>query len=45
MARKKKNKIVVELDLPKGKTKLETFLHDEKGRVGGAYFTEVELLK
>lgn len=37
--------VVFELDLPKGKTKLETFLHDEKGRVGGAYFTEVELLK
>jgi arylsulfatase A-like enzyme len=33
-----------ELDLPAGKTKLETWLFDEQGDAGGAYFTEVELL-
>ena len=33
-----------ELDLPAGKTKLETWLFDKKGEAGGAYFTEVELV-
>jgi len=33
-----------ELELPKGKTTLETFLYNEKNEVGGAYFTEVERL-
>lgn len=33
-----------EMVLPAGKTKLETWLYDEKGEAGGAYFTEVELL-
>jgi len=35
---------VFELDLPKGKTTLETYLYNEKDEMGGAYFTEVELL-
>jgi len=35
---------VFELDLPKGKTTLETFLYNQKDEMGGAYFTEVELL-
>ncbi len=33
-----------ELNLPAGKTKLETWFFDQKGKAGGAYFTEVELL-
>jgi len=33
-----------EMDLPAGKTKLETWLFDEQNEAGGAYFTEVELL-
>lgn len=37
--------VVFELELPAGKTELLTYLYDEKGRAGGAYFTEVELLK
>lgn len=36
--------VVFEMDLPVGPTKLLTFLYDEKGRAGGAYFTEVEAL-
>ena len=32
------------LDLPAGKTELRTFLYDEAGKPGGAYFTEVEAL-
>jgi arylsulfatase A-like enzyme len=36
--------VVFELDLPAGKTQLLTDLYDEKGRSGGAYFTEVEHL-
>ena len=34
-----------EIDLPAGKTTLETWLRDETGDVRGAYFTVVELLK
>ena len=34
----------LELDLPKGKTTLETYLYNQKDEMGGAYFTEVELL-
>jgi hypothetical protein len=33
-----------EIELPAGKTKLETWFYDEKDEAGGAYFTEVELL-
>ncbi|MGJ8643530.1 MAG: arylsulfatase [Luteolibacter sp.] len=36
--------VVFELDLPAGETELITYLYDEKGKVGGAYFTEVEAL-
>ena len=36
--------VVIELDLPAGETKLLTYLYDEKGEAGGAYFTEVEAL-
>jgi hypothetical protein len=36
--------VVFEMDLPAGRTKLETWLFDEKGDAGGAYFTEVALL-
>ena len=35
---------VFELDLPEGKTTLETYLYNQKDEVGGAYFTEVERL-
>ncbi|MDF1860791.1 MAG: arylsulfatase [Verrucomicrobiales bacterium] len=34
-----------EIELPAGKTKLETWLYDESDEAGGAYFTEVELLR
>lgn len=33
-----------ELDLPAGPTQLVTYLYDEDGNAGGAYFTEVEAL-
>ena len=36
--------VVFDLDLPAGKTELRTWLFDEKGKAGGAYFTEVEAL-
>ncbi|MDF1656488.1 MAG: arylsulfatase [Verrucomicrobiales bacterium] len=36
--------VVFEMDLPKGPTELVTYLYDEKGEAGGAYFTEVEKL-
>jgi len=36
--------VVFELDLPAGKTELRTWLFDESGKAGGAYFTEVEAL-
>ena len=36
--------VVFELDLPAGKTKLHTWLYDEAGAAGGAYFAEVEAL-
>ena len=37
--------VVFELDLPAGPSELMTRLSDEQGRVGGAYFTEVEKLQ
>ncbi|WP_390888977.1 sulfatase-like hydrolase/transferase [Rhodopirellula halodulae] len=36
--------IVFEIDLPSGPTELVTYLYDNSGKAGGAYFTEVELL-
>lgn len=36
--------VVFELDLPAGETELVTWLYDENGKAGGAYFTEVEAL-
>ncbi|MGJ8723370.1 MAG: arylsulfatase [Roseibacillus sp.] len=36
--------VVLEMELPAGKTQLVTYLYDEKGKAGGAYFTEVEAL-
>ncbi len=36
--------VVFEMDLPEGKSELVTWLFDEKGKAGGAYFTEVEAL-
>jgi len=36
--------VVFEVDLPVGPTELTTWLYDEKGEAGGAYFTEVEYL-
>mgnify|MGYP003307664581 FL=1 len=35
----------MELDLSVGSVELQTFLYDEAGRAGGAYFTDVELVK
>lgn len=37
-------RVVFELDLPAGKTELQTWLFDKNGKAGGAYFTEVEAL-
>ena len=34
--------VVFEMNLPAGPTELLTYLYDEQGRAGGAYFTEVE---
>ena len=36
--------VIFELQLPAGKTKLETWLFDNNDAAGGAYFTEVEYL-
>jgi arylsulfatase A-like enzyme len=36
--------VVFEMDLPAGKTELKTYLYDQSGKAGGAYFTEVKLL-
>lgn len=36
---------VFEVELPKGKTQLRTWLFDSKDNAGGAYFTDVELIK
>ena len=36
--------VVFELDLPTGPTELVTYLYNEKGEAGGAYFTEVKAL-
>jgi arylsulfatase A-like enzyme len=36
--------VVLELELPVGETELRTYLYNEKGEAGGAYFTEVEAL-
>lgn len=36
--------VVFELDLPAGQTELWTYLQDDTGEAGGAYFTEVEKL-
>ncbi|MDQ8183582.1 arylsulfatase [Pelagicoccus sp. SDUM812005] len=36
--------VVFELNLPSGPTELWTYLYDENGEAGGAYFTEVEAL-
>ncbi len=36
--------VVFELNLPAGKTELRTWLYDQQGEAGGAYFTEVEAL-
>ncbi len=36
--------VVFEMDLPAGLTELLTYLYNEQGEAGGAYFTEVERL-
>lgn len=36
--------VVITLDLPAGETELVTYLYDKNGKVGGAYYTEVEAL-
>lgn len=36
--------VVFKLELPAGPSELLTFLYDESGQAGGAYFTEVEAL-
>ena len=36
--------VVFEIVLPEGPTELWTYLYDEQGEAGGAYFTEVERL-
>ena len=36
--------VIFEMTLPAGKTELRTWLYDEQGKAGGAYFTDVESL-
>lgn len=36
--------VIIELSLPAGPTELWTFLYDENGKAGGAYFTSVEAI-
>ena len=36
--------VVFELDLPVGKTQLKTWIYDQQGKAGGAYFVDVEAL-
>lgn len=36
--------VAFELELPVGRTELRTWLYDQNGKAGGAYFTEVEAL-
>ncbi len=36
--------VVFEMELAAGKTELQTWLFDESGKAGGAYFTEVEAI-
>ena len=36
--------VVMEMDIPAGPTELTTYLYNEKGKAGGAYFTDVEWL-
>jgi hypothetical protein len=36
--------VVFELNLPAGKSELRTWLYDQSGQAGGAYFTDVEKL-
>ena len=36
--------VVFEMEIPAGEAELVTYLYDEKGKAGGAYFTEVEAL-
>lgn len=36
--------VKMELNLPAGPTELWTYLYDQSGKVGGAYFTDVELI-
>ncbi len=36
--------VVFELELPVGKTEVNTWLYNDKGQAGGAYFTDVEAL-
>ncbi|CAA6691326.1 MULTISPECIES: arylsulfatase [unclassified Lentimonas] len=36
--------VVFEIQIPAGETELVTYLYDQKGKAGGAYFTEVEAL-
>ena len=43
--KKDRKSVVFEIDLPAGPTELVTWLYDQNGKAGGAYFTEVELLK
>lgn len=37
--------VVFEIELPAGPTQLETYLYDQKDKVGGAYFAEVEIIE
>jgi len=36
--------VIFEMNLSAGENELFTYLYDEKGEAGGAYFTEVEAL-
>ncbi|WP_158973971.1 arylsulfatase [Cellulophaga sp. L1A9] len=42
MVKQGSKEVVFELELPAGKTELVTYLYTNEGKIGGAYFTEVE---
>ena len=44
LIKKGASSVIFEINLPRGETTLETFLYNSVDEMGGAYFTEVELL-
>ncbi len=44
LIKKGASSVIFEINLPRGETTLETYLYNSVDEMGGAYFTEVELL-